>query len=222
MFLKKALIASICLALLPAAAFAQSRPVHTAEIFQGQISFTQDSVFDLVVHLDRSSKLAGEPVADQAFVFRSEVPLPTGLTKLDGSARIIVRPDAVWIFAEGQPAVVLRTGPAELAPSAASDGLVLNGYQLSRFQSTSEDYLDRAIERLRLDRPSQASRPHPGSELRNSFGALLAVEEGDCVSGGPGAESCEISSPAGECDATCNEGYDACCNDGSCSCQAAN
>jgi len=221
MFLKKALIASICLALLPAAAFAQSPPVHSAEIFHGQISLTQDSAFDLVVHLDRPSKLAGEPVADQAFVFRSEVPLPTGLTKLDGSARIVVRPDAVLIFAEGHPAVVLRTGPAELVPSAASDGLVLNGYQLSRFQSTSEDYLDRAIERQRLDRPSQASRPHPGSELR-SFSALLAIEEGDCTSGGPGAESCEISSPAGECDAECNEGYDACCNDGSCSCQAAN
>lgn len=220
MLLKKALIASMSLALLPAAAFAQSPPVHSAEIFHGQISLTQDSAFDLVVHLDRPS-LAGEPVADQAFVFRSEVPLPTDLENLDGSAKVIVRPGAVLIFAEGHPAVVLRTGPAELVPSAASDGLVLNGYQLSRFQSTSEDYLDRAIERPQPDRPTRSFRPHADSELRKSFGAFLAVDEEDCTSGGPGAESCEISSPAGECDATCNEGYDACCNDGSCSCEAA-
>jgi hypothetical protein len=242
MLLKKALIASICLALLPVVSFAQNCSVHSAEIFHGQVSITQDSAFELVVRLDRSSDSADELVADQAFVFRSEVPLPIGLEKLDGAARIIVRPDAVLIFADNQPALILQKGcrcsqcddpetckccPNEgfaqsavdlVSPSAAIDGYVLTGYQLSRFQSTSEDYLERALEG-QPDRPSRTSRPHSASELRSSYGAFLAVDEGDCTSGGPGAETCKISGPSGSCNTTCNAGYDACCNEGSCTCE---
>ena len=223
MSLKKALITSMCLALLPVAAFAQSGPVHTAEIFQGEISITQDSAFDLVVHVDRSSKLAGEVVTDQVFVFRSEIPLPTDVANLDGPGRIVVRPDAVFFFADDHPALILRTGPAELAPSTgAFDGLVLNGYQLSRYQSTSQDYLEGAIEGQQLERPAGSLRPRSDSGLRASgAAALLEVDDDDCTAGGPGSSTCEISGPSGSCDAECNDGYDACCNEGSCGCEPA-
>lgn len=212
----------LCAALIPAVANAQLRPVSSAEIFHGEIDVTQEGALDLVVHLDRAST-AGETVADQVFVFRSEVPLPAQLDELDGPARIVVRPDAVLLLPEGQPILALRTGAADLTPAHdGSEARVLNGYQLSRFESTSDEYLQNAVEGA-LEESSHSFRPVSDQELRRAFGeaTLLAVDDDDCTSGGTGAETCEISGPAGECDATCNPGYDACCNQDGCGCREA-
>lgn len=222
MLLKKALFLSLTLAVLAAAVPAQAQPVRIAEVLTAEISLTQDNPFTLVVHADRVASRTDAALGDEVFVFRSETPLPQDLSKLSGPARIIVRPDGVLIFPENRPALALRTGAAELAlPASGLGGSVLDGYQLSRYTSTSEEYLRQAIER-QAEAPALSGVSGTGSDLRLALGTRIAVDGGDCISGGPGAESCEISSPAGECDAECNAGYDACCNDGSCSCVAAN
>lgn len=219
LYSKNALILALSLVLLPAAAMALP-PVNSAEIFHGQISVTQSSAFDLVVRVERSATWTGQPETKEAFVLRSETPLPVDLAQLDGPARLVVRPDAVLIFAENQPALVLRTGPADLTHSQIGwDAMELNGYQLSRFQTGSEDYLHTAL-RHQLETPTPATRRLSGSELQSVAGGLLAIEA-DCDSGGAGAETCTISGAGGSCNATCNDGYDACCNESGCGCQAA-
>lgn len=221
MSIKKSLVLTLCLALLPIAASAQI--TDRAEILTGHVTLVQTSGTDVVVTVDHRIDLDG--VIEDAFVFRTDVLLPADLPEIDDFSRVIVRSDAVLILPENGRNVLLGVGSSGLNARRLQPGgtVVLdNGFQLSRVRG-SFDVDPYTLATALLDSSGGAGFVSGD----DGVSALFQAAEG-CISGGEGAETCslggdiEIVGVGGgvECDVSCREGYDACCDTSGCHCQA--
>lgn len=222
MSIKKSLVLTLCLTLLPLAASAQI--TDRAEILRGHVSLVQTSDMDLVVTVDHQLDLDG--VIEDAFVFRTDVLLPADLPEIDDFSRVIVRPDAVLILPENGRNVLLGVGPSGLEGRELQPiGMVVlnNGFQLSRVRGSFD------VDPYTLATALLDSRDGAGFVSGDEgVSALFQAAEDGCISGGEGAETCSLGGEieiinvgAGvECDVSCREGYDACCDTSGCHCEA--
>lgn len=222
MSIKKSLVLTLCLAFLPIAASAQI--TDRAEILRGHVTLVQISATDLVVTVDHRIDLDG--VIEDAFVFRTDVVLPADLPEIDEFSRVIVRPDSILILPENGRNVILGVGSSDLnARGLQPIGMTVlnNGFQLSRVRGSFD------VDPYTLATALLDSRDGAGFVSGDDgVSALFQAAEDGCISGGEGAETCslggdiEIVGVGGgvECDVSCREGYDACCDTSGCHCQA--
>ena len=224
MSIKKSLVLTLCLALAPLTASAQI--TDHAEILKGHVTLVQPSATDLVVTVDHRLDLDG--LIEDAFVFRTEVPLPVDLPEIDDFSQVIVRPEALLIRPENGRTLVLRLGSSGLdARRLQPGGLVMlnDGFQLSRVQGSFN--LDPHTLASELLGPREGTDSVSGDDDLSAL--FQAAEDDDCISGGDGSSSCSLEgdiSIAGSgggvgCSVGCDDGYDACCDTDGCHCEAA-
>jgi hypothetical protein len=222
MSIKKPLVLTLCLALVPIAASAQL--TDRAEILKGHVSVVQLTATDLVVTVDARLDLDG--IIEDAFVFRTDVPLPGDVPQIDDFARVIVRPNSILILPENGPNVALAVGsPGVRSRRLQPRGMVVldQGFELSHVRGNFDlDPYTLATELLE-------SRPGAGIVAGDEgVSALFQAATDGCISGGDGADSCsldgdiDIAGTGGGvgCSVGCRSGYDACCSITGCHCEA--
>ena len=211
--LKVSLVLALCLAFLPSLASAQV--TDKAEILNGHVVLTQVGKQNVVVLVDHLP-FGGDGIADQAFIYRSTVALPTDLRDLSGSGIVIVRPESIVVTLAGKSSVLLSVRPGEPGNDRFRPGSFAKAAALTRIDSGFE--LRRLHGRKGFDLVNATFNQ---LKPRRNSDPTLKEEEG-CLAGGPGASDCSIDGSVGPggagCSVGCRDGYHACCTLTGCSC----
>lgn len=220
--IKKSLVLTLCLALLPIAASAQI--TDRAEILKGHVTLIQSNGTDVVVTVDHELDLNG--VIEDAFVLRTDGLLPVDLPEIDDLSRVVVRPNSLLILPENGRNVILglgTSGPSARRLQSGGTVVVNNGFELRRVRGNFDvDPYTLADELL---------SPRPGAGFisgDDEIAALFQAEVDGCISGGDGADSCSLDGDIDivgtgggvGCSVGCRDGYDACCSITGCHCEA--
>lgn len=212
--LRTSLVLALCFAFLPS--LASARITDNVEVLAGHVVLTRAGQLNVVVMVD-NLPAGGDGIADQAFLYRSKVALPSELRDFSGAGRVIVRPDSITLAMADGAAVSLsvrtEAGREPINPNrlvkAAGPARIDSGYQLTRLYGRKGIDLVAAV----------------FGQLQPQRGKSLFFDESEdagCTAGGPGSTSCSIEGNIGPggagCSVSCGSGYYSCCTLTGCTC----